>query len=108
MTIRRSPLTHGQLSVWRSLAALDEAHIGAALLTRDWPIPHGATSDRVEAALGNRTSARWRSLVSTLVQLIPVLYRHDENASLADTTRQVHALAIAAYHNGSYDLDEVG
>lgn len=313
MTIRRSPLTHGQLSVWRSLAALDEAHIGAALLARDWPIPHGVTSDRVEAALaalcarhdalrarfefddendpwqalpddpaptpwdtsplapdghldgtaeeidlsrgpawravvlldrgkparlavsmhhliadaaaleiihddflslltgaalppasspfdladlqrspawderrrravqhwvdtvtavppegwppsdgeskwaslrsvpaltgaeslaqrtrtsvptavlaaycrllarrgagscfavglmaGNRTNARWRSLVSTLVQLIPVLYRHDENASLADTTRQVHALAIAAYRNGSYDLDEVG
>jgi hypothetical protein len=71
---------------------------------------------RVEAGVGgllcnlmatNRFLARTETLVSSMSQYAPVLFRADRGGSsdLLDTARAVHWDAIKAYRNGCYSVD---
>ncbi|GGM25370.1 hypothetical protein [Micromonospora yangpuensis] len=53
----------------------------------------------------NRVTARWRNLVSSMNQLVPVLVRTRPDEDFASFTSRLYAESIVAYRYGCYDVD---
>jgi hypothetical protein len=57
---------------------------------------------------GNRLEAKWRSLVTSMNQLAPMVVRRVEGEDLATTARRLHWESVRSLRHGIFDVDEVG
>ena len=57
---------------------------------------------------GNRLEAKWRSLVTSMTQLAPMVVRRAEGEDLPTTARRLHWESIRSLRHGIFDVDEVG
>ncbi|WP_433528499.1 condensation domain-containing protein [Micromonospora sp. CA-263727] len=53
----------------------------------------------------NRVATRWRNLVSSMNQLVPVLVRMRPGEDFASLATRLYAESLAAYRYGCYDVD---
>ncbi|MEH0822393.1 MULTISPECIES: condensation domain-containing protein [unclassified Micromonospora] len=56
---------------------------------------------------GNRLNPRWRNLVSSLNQVIPMLARVESGESLGQLARRMNAESLATYRHACYDVDSL-
>jgi hypothetical protein len=56
---------------------------------------------------GNRVDSKWQKLVTSMVQVAPMLFRHVEGEDFTATLRRVHWQTLIAYRHGIADVDGV-
>ena len=100
-----------------SVPALEAArHLAAALdvslstvvfcaFCRAVAMRDGRTDFLVGQIAGNRTDARSKRLVSSVVQLVPVPVQVDLAAGFGDQAKQLQWTTLAAYRHGVFDVD---
>jgi hypothetical protein len=67
----------------------------------------GETELLVALVAGNRTEPRFRSLVSSVNQLVPLVVRSEPGESFAELTRRLHWQTLLAYRRACFDVDAV-
>lgn len=57
---------------------------------------------------GNRLDAKWRSLVTSMNQLAPMVARHVDGEDLLTAARRLHWDGLRSLRHGIFDVDEIG
>lgn len=65
----------------------------------------GRDTHLVALFAGNRLDAKWRSLVTSMTQLAPMVVRHVEGEDLATAARRMHWESVRSLRHGIFDVD---
>lgn len=68
----------------------------------------GGDAHLVGLFAGNRLEPRWRSLVTSMNQLAPIVARRVDGEDLSTAARRMHWESLRSFRHGVFDVDQVG
>jgi hypothetical protein len=99
-SLRDAQLLAGQVRI--PLPSVVLAAYAAALRTRT-----GRDAHLVSLYAGNRLESKWRSLVTSMIQLAPMVARHVDGEDLPTGARRLHWESVRSLRHGIFDVDKV-
>lgn len=98
--LRDAQLLAGQIRT--PLPSVVFAAYSAALRSRT-----GRDAHLVAVLAGNRLEPRWRNLVTSMIQVVPVVARYGDGEDLPTAARRQHWESLRSLRHGMFDVDQV-